>query len=910
MRRHLLISIVGILVIAAALAGLLGALDSLANPLGIKTSTQSGGGLIGLGNGSSPALGNGSSPTTGENKPEGIAIKGPTHPPQTPLFEVFGAHGVSCLRTTVGETYTGSIWLPLPTDNSSQVIPNYGDIDIPYIRSSTKYSDAFVEISPIMPLGKGPIPISLYTTKPQGAQNFFFHQSYYTLDCPDDLKNGYCFQALTPIYSPDEIRNTHAVVVKNELLQLPNTLPQRVRDLAINITQGKTNDYDKLEAIITYLSQYKYDLDNAATPPGKDAVDFFLFEDKRGVCATFNSAFVVLARAVGIPARVVGGCLISPTDPGQIVRANQAHLWAEVPFEGLGWVTFDATTGGNISTTNNPIQISTITEISSMDSVVHIGKTFNVVGTVKSVSGLPIDGVRLNLFINSSKAHTSGILVGSGTVTQGTFNIMAKIPDSIDLGDYQLLAHCLGNAEYKDSWSDPQIKVVTNTSISLNVPQRAKESEPVTLQGQLNDETSKPISNQKIDILVDGKLVNQLITDADGHFQWTQIFSRVGNSTVEASYLGTDLQLASDQKNTLQILIPTTLTLQVQEKAEIKDSVLINGTLLQGNIGIPVSNQQIEILVNGQSIGDKLITNQDGVFTTEHTFNKQGNYQIEANFAGDSSYWESNAKAELAIAALSSQKIPIWLFPVIGVAVAAMMVGGFVLVRQLKRRGSITRPSDIRHISQPRKPSLIIEDHGISLKIGLPQIKNQFPDVWGIGDELEIACYLLDQDGNPLDASSLEIIIGQETHNVTTDKSGTAKIQYTFKKKGEYILAATFKGVPGSGNIHTDRPLRIVDYREEIVSLFKTLTDWLRNIGIEFTSEATPREIQRAVQQSGSDTPVSPLEDSVSCFEEADFSLHPISRNAYEKMYLAQQKIKENERKSTNDQAIPISASN
>jgi len=68
-------------------------------------------------------------------------------------------------------------------------------------------------------------------------------------DDADDLKNGYSFQALSPVFSPDELRNAKTVVVTPSLLQLPDTLPQRVKDLAADITRGKTNDYDKLEAI-------------------------------------------------------------------------------------------------------------------------------------------------------------------------------------------------------------------------------------------------------------------------------------------------------------------------------------------------------------------------------------------------------------------------------------------------------------------------------------------------------------------------------------------------------------------------------------------------------------------------------------------------------------------------------------
>jgi hypothetical protein len=75
-------------------------------------------------------------------------------------------------------------------------------------------------------------------------------------------------------------------------------------------------------------------------------VHFFLFDRKMGHCEYFASAFVVLARAAGIPTRQVNGFLGGEWNEYQgyvAVRAGDAHSWAEVFFPGKGWVTFDPT---------------------------------------------------------------------------------------------------------------------------------------------------------------------------------------------------------------------------------------------------------------------------------------------------------------------------------------------------------------------------------------------------------------------------------------------------------------------------------------------------------------------------------------------------------------------------------------
>jgi len=75
-------------------------------------------------------------------------------------------------------------------------------------------------------------------------------------------------------------------------------------------------------------------------------VDGFLFETRRGFCEHYASAFTLLMRAAGIPARVVTGYLggeQNPIDGFYTVRQSDAHAWAEVWYAGQGWVRVDPT---------------------------------------------------------------------------------------------------------------------------------------------------------------------------------------------------------------------------------------------------------------------------------------------------------------------------------------------------------------------------------------------------------------------------------------------------------------------------------------------------------------------------------------------------------------------------------------
>lgn len=79
---------------------------------------------------------------------------------------------------------------------------------------------------------------------------------------------------------------------------------------------------------------------------GRDSVDEFLFERRRGYCEHFAAAFTVLMRASGLPARIVTGYqggYVNPVGNYLVVLQSDAHAWSEVWIEGEGWVRVDPT---------------------------------------------------------------------------------------------------------------------------------------------------------------------------------------------------------------------------------------------------------------------------------------------------------------------------------------------------------------------------------------------------------------------------------------------------------------------------------------------------------------------------------------------------------------------------------------
>ncbi|MCK7594826.1 transglutaminaseTgpA domain-containing protein [Pseudomarimonas salicorniae] len=126
-------------------------------------------------------------------------------------------------------------------------------------------------------------------------------------------------------------------------------LPDGFNPRAVALARQWREQHGSAEAIAQaalrwFSEEFTYTLE----PPllGRDSVDDFLFETRRGYCEHFSSAFTVLMRAAGIPARVVTGYqggFVNPIGNYLIVRQSDAHAWSEIWIEGRGWLRVDPT---------------------------------------------------------------------------------------------------------------------------------------------------------------------------------------------------------------------------------------------------------------------------------------------------------------------------------------------------------------------------------------------------------------------------------------------------------------------------------------------------------------------------------------------------------------------------------------
>lgn len=255
------------------------------------------------------------------------------------LFTVRSSDGPHYWRAIGVSDFDGTLWQP--TEEDLQVM---GD------RSGAVALPGAVTSQEIVVLGMGgPLVPAAYHPVSVSPDDVFFAAETQTLVLPDQsLQEGDRIAVLSMVPRPTDAQLRAATVsgAPSGSLDLPGGVPQSARDLALQVTANAASPFDKALALQNWFrAEFEYDVD-VQYGNSNDAIDAFL-RDRRGFCQQFAGTFAVMARAAGLPARVAVGYT-----PGDLrddglyhVFGRHAHSWAEVWFDGLGWVPFEPTPG-------------------------------------------------------------------------------------------------------------------------------------------------------------------------------------------------------------------------------------------------------------------------------------------------------------------------------------------------------------------------------------------------------------------------------------------------------------------------------------------------------------------------------------------------------------------------------------
>jgi hypothetical protein len=256
-------------------------------------------------------------------------------------------------RSHAYDRYDGRFWEQ--ADESIDTIHRRGPLftlqDVPW-RDEQVFAQTYQIVRPM--------PNLIFTAG--NPLQLYFAADEIAIDSTGGIRVGGALEAGT-VYSvislenmsdPEVLRNAgtdYPREIERAYLQLPPTVTERTRALAAELAAGHDNTYDVARAIEQHLrTNYTYTYFPPPQPSNRDAVDVFLFDDRRGFCALYASAMTVMLRTLGIPARVVAGYGTGDYNAFSNlyeVRADDAHAWVEVYFPNEGWVPFEPTAGWN-----------------------------------------------------------------------------------------------------------------------------------------------------------------------------------------------------------------------------------------------------------------------------------------------------------------------------------------------------------------------------------------------------------------------------------------------------------------------------------------------------------------------------------------------------------------------------------
>ncbi|MDF5756851.1 DUF3488 and transglutaminase-like domain-containing protein [Spongiactinospora sp. TRM90649] len=170
-----------------------------------------------------------------------------------------------------------------------------------------------------------------------------------------DYASGLSYRVVSrqPRPSPETLKAAPAPdpEVADRYLRLPESLPPEVRRQAEMVTDGKRSDYEKavrLQEWFTGDGDFTYNLSTQSGHSNSALLDFITVS-RVGYCEQFAAAMAVMARTLGIPARVATGYTGGTSLGGGRwqVGTHDMHAWPELYFEGVGWLAFEPTPSGS-----------------------------------------------------------------------------------------------------------------------------------------------------------------------------------------------------------------------------------------------------------------------------------------------------------------------------------------------------------------------------------------------------------------------------------------------------------------------------------------------------------------------------------------------------------------------------------
>jgi hypothetical protein len=400
-------------------------------------------------------------------------------------------------------------------------------------------------------------------------------------------------------------------------------------------------------------------------------------------------------------------------------------------------------------------------------------------------------------------------------------------------------------------------------------------------------------------------------TDSLGEFDFTipiDISALLGtrNFTIQVPENGA--QITSE----IAVISGTTLRITAVEEAALGDEVIFSFTVVDDAdrtvSGVSILIEGLAEPVTTDDLGAAVATLVVPVDTIAPL------WRVSAETVATEQYLASEASYSVAI----QKALAMWVyivFAVVGLVGTAGGAAGFWLWRKMRPTTVtevvqvIAQTNDVIVVEQdvdnsdpvvqtesvksavPDQEEIPVFETSL-LSIDLVNDNEEFPEIIGIGEVISLRIVLDNTENTFIVGATVSITVGGhgEFSEVTGD-SGLISLDLEAIATGDHVVKVSFEGSDDYLASTANTRIWVIDYREAITDVYNRLVARVRASGLELNSQATPREIERRVvtQIPGVDEVV--LDRLVSVFEEADYSLHDISRSDFLKAHVALQSL-------------------
>ena len=273
------------------------------------------------------------------------------------------------------------------------------------------------------------------------------------------------------------------------------------------------------------------------------------------------------------------------------------------------------------------------------DAEVNADFTFDVNINAKEVYNTEVNSGTVTVKVNGEEYTTVDVADGKTSVTIAINDLedenVVDIEYANEEGDFQI-----------STTSFNLVNTRSDAILTIDDITNAKYNEISTISGKLTDNEGNAIANAAIKLLINNGR-KTLKTDSEGVFTFDYKFTRTGENTITATFLGNKNYNSAEAASTVEVgAADAVITLDKISSVQKGEQVTISGRIADNN-GNAIANAQVKIMINGSPKTIKADAN--GVFTYTYTMNKIGTNNITVKYTGSAKYAETEVSTTVEV---------------------------------------------------------------------------------------------------------------------------------------------------------------------------------------------------------------------------------------------------------------------